>query len=160
MGDHWNIVGAQGFGDLTMNLWHLAIINDDPLNNNQKTFARLEFLRDPKFVEDWCANQYTALVLHNDGLIKFHDVTFAQRNNDLPIIRFDGNDKDMSGDIRLLLVAKPIVRDNIVLPLQTTINMFQDIRHIFACVRCPLQQITEIHGKNTESIIFGRKRSL
>lgn len=153
MGNDWNIVGAQGFGDLTMNLWHLAIINND----NEKTFARLNFMMDREFVEQWYANQYTALVLHKDGLIKFHDVTFAHRNNGLPIIRFDGNDVDMSEDIRLLLVAKPIVRDNIILPLQTTINMFQDIRHIFACVRCPLQQITMIHGKNTESIIFGEK---
>lgn len=157
MGEDWNIVGAQGFGDLTMNLWHLAIINKDQLHQNQKTFARLEFKKDQKFVEDWTSNQYVALVVHKDGLIKFHDVTFVQRNRGLPIICFDGNDADMGKDIRLLLVAKPIVRNNIVLPLQTTINMFQDIRHIFACVRCPLQQMTKIHGKDTESIIFGEK---
>ena len=158
LGKKWKIVGAQGFGDLTMNLWHLAILNDKRISKNP-IFARLDVNLDPDFREEWCRNKYTALIVNKNGSVSCNEVTFVQgkTNDQLPIVYFDDKSRDMKDQIKLLLIGKPIVRNNKILPLQTTVNMFQDIRHIFACIRCDLPYVAKIYDRETSSIVFGEK---
>jgi len=126
-----------------MNQWHLAVINDTSIID-EPIFARLDLsqtrggARRPDFTEPWIWRRYIALVINNEGNIEFHDVTFSDTSNpNKPIIYFDddGHTNDRNNEVKLLIIGKPIVRDNMVLPPPTIVDKFQDIRHLFACVR-------------------------
>lgn len=155
MGDEWQIVGAQGCGDLTMNPWHLAVIKDK-LVDNIPQFPHLGLQYDRDFMEPYVDRDYFCLVKHKGGETAFKVIRFAQNNDNLddPVAYIDGKSVDPNS-IELLFSGKPIVQNDIILPLYTVIDKYQDIRHIFATPRIMFKEPKAVKGKSVRFISFG-----
>jgi hypothetical protein len=163
----WNIIGAQGFGDLTMNKYHLAIIKDPRMidqsfyegrsSEPSTMFCRLD-LRIKEmgdFNEEWDNQKYMALIINNSGDIFFRNVILQEnpKESEEPIIHYEGEEGEQNDKINLLMIGKPIVENNNVMHLEQVIDKFQDIRHIFACVRNPLPKVNA--NEPDKYIVFG-----
>ncbi len=142
MGKEWRILGAQGFGDLSMNPWVLAVLKNSSLCGGRCEFSRLglpiqQEYQEPVYEMD---KIYTSLVKYKTGEYKFEDVSFALRQNtpDEPYISRISTDGEMTrieNEIEFLVSGKPLLRGNQTVPLYSVIERYSDIRHIFATPR-------------------------
>lgn len=155
MGDEWQIAGAQGCGDLTMNPWHLAVIKDK-LVDNEPQFPHLLLQCDKDFKEPYTDRDYFCLVKHKGGKTEFKVIRFAQNPNylDDPVAYING-ERIEQNSIELLFSGKPIIQSDIILPLYTVIDKFQDIRHIFGIPKITFKKPMVFKGKSVKSIYFG-----
>ena len=149
MGKNWRIMGAQGFGDLSMNPWVLAVLKRSPLLKGASAFSRL-CLQIPGEYEEpvyYADKTYTGLVKYQSGEYKFEDVSFALNNlnNNEPSINkaaHDGQSVRIDNDIEFLISGKPLLRGNQTVPLYSVIERYSDIRHIFATPRYDYKRLS------------------
>jgi hypothetical protein len=129
--DH-DIVGMQGCGDLTMNLWNVAYINNN-LGHNPPALVCLH-------EEEPESRTYSCLVKWKGsearaGRVTIEEVMFrrklAVRNtNEMVGVRF-GNKWLPRGDLIDFAVSnQQVIRNGEIVPVVTTCHQFGDLRHL------------------------------
>lgn len=134
----WQILGAQGHGDLTMNYWHVAYCNQ-PKINAQPVFCRLATQEDHGAQERYDGRVYRSLIKWKDPnhrpRVEIKDVTFRAANIPGQVTVHLGsaaNAQDITTEVELVMAGKPMIQDRLELPLFSIIEKFEDARHIFA----------------------------
>lgn len=161
-GDEWQIIGAQGCGDLTMNPWHIAYLGRssyiDALHNTV-----CGILINDEYTEPIEKRVYRCLVKWNEDAVKqigrqyeFLDLRFINLNPIVILINapelaqeyenclkglpdYNEDLKNISPFLEFALAGKEIIQKGHQVPLVTAIDKFQDVRHIFKLphqVRC------------------------
>ncbi|MCX6623658.1 MAG: phosphodiester glycosidase family protein [Acidobacteria bacterium] len=122
----WQISGMQGCGDLTMNAWNVAYINDG--------VAPRELIRLRK--EDVFARTYSSLVkwkskLRGRQVVSIEEVRFSRQNNQpCALVLWDGRWLDRSAEIEFAVSNQRVIRDGEVVPALESCHQFGDIRHL------------------------------
>jgi hypothetical protein len=124
----YEIVAQQGCGDLTMNYWTVAYVNNE-LVEKPPGGAMVHLLKEP--VND---RVYSSLV-------KWRPSEGGMRRMTIEDTIFDGPEKDVSVRyhdewiargriIEFALSNQQVIRDGAVVPVVTTCRQFSDIRHL------------------------------
>lgn len=149
----WRIIGAQGHGDLTMNFWHVAYCNE-PQFNPGPIFCRLDTVEDKNASEPFQDRTYRCLVKWRENSriprIEFLNVGFraAGRSAGVTVHLADDQDRDITDEVCFAMAGKTIIENRVELPLETIIDRFDDVRHIFALPESPARGFlhrSEIH---------------
>lgn len=130
----YEIIGQQGCGDLTMNLWYVAYINS-PLARPSPALIHL-------FEEPVESRTYSCLVKWLSERdpnkvpryeLTIEDVRFttlAKQPNDM-VFTWDGNHWAPRGDdIEFAVYGKQVIRDGQVVNLSRITHEFSDLRHL------------------------------
>jgi len=166
-GAEYLLIGVQSCGDLTMNLWHVALIKT-------KTGPLLCCLQSEgdKEKEDFHSRYYRCLVKWNRDLCpylyEFIDLKFSELRHGYQTAIVDEEYKSNRGDwlnkrgidphnitnhVEFALSGKPIIQKGHEIGLANVIDRFQDVRHIFNVPTVKTRTLTG--SPSTESIQFG-----
>ena len=125
------VIGIQGCGDLTMNYWNVAFINDR-LGKRPNT---LICLRD----EPLDHRTYSCLVKwkteHGPGRVTIEDLQFkanvrADRVNEMVWVRFGASWLPRAERIAFAVSNQQVIRDGKIVPTVTSCHQFSDLRHL------------------------------
>jgi hypothetical protein len=128
----YEIIGQQGCGDLTMNEWNVAFINNE-LGEEPPTLVCLR-------TEELRYRTYSCLVKwkpseSRQGQITIEDLRFnheetAQEPNNIVRVRF-GDEWLPRGDLIEFAVSnQQVIREGQIIPITTTCHQFSDLRHL------------------------------
>lgn len=126
----YEVVGMQGCGDLTMNLWNVAFINND-LGQNPPVLVCLR-------EEDLESRTYSCLVKWKGsevgaGRVTIEEVKFyhhVREQNEMIGVRF-GSEWLPRGDLIDFAVSnQQVIRNDEIVPVVTTCYQFGDLRHL------------------------------
>jgi len=130
----YEIIGQQGCGDLTMNEWNVAFINND-LGEDRPTLISLheEQLRYRTYscLVKWKASE------SGRGQVTIEDLRFNRKEmtqdpNNFVRVRF-GNEWLPRGDLIEFAVSnQQVIRDGKIVPIVTTCHQFSDLRHVLS----------------------------
>ncbi len=119
----YEIVGMQGFGNLTMNSWFVGFLNSD-FTHNKPVFL---YRRDEQFE----ARQYTCLVKWKEGrgvsieLLRFNPYTKS-------VLKISGSEeRDITGEVEFAVFGQQLVRGGELVDFKNIVTQFEDIRHLF-----------------------------
>ena len=128
---NYEVIGIQGCGDLTMNYWNVAFINN-PLGKRPNT---LICLRD----EPLDYRTYSCLVKwkadHGPGRVTIEDLQFKRdvrpdRVNEMVWVRFGTSWLPRADRIAFAVSNQQVIRDGKIVPTVTTCHQFSDLRHL------------------------------
>ncbi len=121
---NWRVSGLQGCGDLTMNAWNVAYVNNEIGNRELVHLMN----------EDFTTRTYTCLVKWKSKLNGRQTPTIEEmRFGALPPaaeVWWDGRWLDRSGEIELAISNQRVIRDGQVVPALETCHQFGDVRHL------------------------------
>ena len=142
-GDRYLVIGMQSCGDLTMNPWHVALIRRDGIpilcrvpeeRFDQRTYRCLVKWRDTdKEHFPWrysFADLKFVQVLHGfHASIPDEECARLEKRGEWPATGI--SPLNVTHLIEFALAGKPIIQKGSEIPLNTVIDRFQDVRHIF-----------------------------
>jgi len=167
-GEKYRMIGMQSCGDLTMNLWHVALVHLD---------AGLVLCRvgiGTKDLEAVAKRRYHCLVKWKEGKrprryefieLQFNEVAgrYTASISDMDFLDGEENrnrlaaakiDSDDIGDhIEFALAGKPIIAKGQELELSCIVDRFDDVRHIFNLPRVEAQMVAS--GRPAGAVNFG-----
>ncbi|GEM_PF-3193885 len=169
-GKNYQIIGIQSCGDLTMNPWHVALVNIE----GQYRLCRLNLPEDPPYLREPVQDRiYRCLVKWRKGLcshqyefidLKFHDLGvdgimteiiddsfLDKRHRWIKNKKIDIN--NITEKIEFALSGKPIIQRDRDIALSNVIDSFQDVRHIFNLPT--VQAYSLLSGADRGTINFG-----
>jgi hypothetical protein len=122
------ILTLAGFGDLTMNLWHVGFVH----NCITKSPCLLH-LRD----EPMGSRIYTCLVkwknkTYSINPVRFNPFIYNENKKDPRVVIID--DKPVAHKIEFAIFGQQVVRDGTVIDARQMVHQFSDIRHLLAVV--------------------------
>jgi hypothetical protein len=126
------IIGQQGCGDLTMNLWNVAYVNSN-LTNNPPTLIYLshEPLEDRVYtcLIKWKASQGRA------SNLTIQDVRFSRRcnirkPNEMVWVNHEGHWIPRGDLIEFAISNQQVIRNGEIVPIVQICDRFNDLRHI------------------------------
>ncbi|MEK6302091.1 MAG: hypothetical protein AABO41_15385 [Acidobacteriota bacterium] len=156
----WQIIGAQGHGDLTMNYWHVAFCNQPGYDKRPK-FCRLETKEDDEANEPFHERAYRCLVKWREKSrrqpkIEFRTIHFHTAATEAGVtvhLADDDDDTDVTREVAVAMAGKTIIENGTELSLDAIINRFDDVRHIF---RLPEVEASGYYERtNIDKVIFG-----
>jgi hypothetical protein len=123
----YDIVAQQGCGDLTMNSWNVAYVND----RMAKHRPALLYIDDEKLEH----RRYSCLVKWKPSeagvrRMTIEDARFFGRDAHTVEILYDQDWMDCSNDIELAVSNQQVIRDGLVVPAVTICHQFGDLRHL------------------------------
>lgn len=118
----YEIVGMQGCGNLTMNLWFIAYLNSR-FTSGKKRFI---YLHDEKSA----GKRYSCLVKWKTKLPSYtiEDVKF---DIDVQRVRLVENDSNITNQIEFALFGQKLVENGELVDFGTIATQFADIRHLY-----------------------------
>lgn len=146
-GHGYQIVGVQSCGDLTMNPWHVALIQ----KNGNPLLCHLSPVTGEELTEPYRERTYRCLVKwrrrpgtargEEQSAFDFVDLQFDRPEEhyysatvvDTALMEQWSLDEknDVAKDIEFALSGKPIIQRKAEIPLANIIDRFQDVRHVF-----------------------------
>jgi hypothetical protein len=154
----WQIVGAQGHGDLTMNYWHVAYCAEPALNPHP-VFCHLNTVEDHPSIEAYQDRTYRCLVKWKDvgrrPHVEFQHVRFlpAGTGAGVTVHLVDNDDHDVTDEIAFAMAGKTIIENRVELPLEAIIDRFDDVRHVFTLPETPARGF--LQGQQISTAILG-----
>lgn len=125
----YEIIGLQGCGDLTMNLWNVAYVNS-PLTDNMPVSVHL-------FEEPLGKRTYSCLVKmkarnQNESRLRIEDIQFnpyaIDPNN---CVYSQKKGRPIGNEVEFAVYGKQIIRNGQIVDTGRITNEFSDLRHIF-----------------------------
>ncbi len=139
--DHegYEIIGQQGCGDLTMNLWNVAYINPPESSNKSDGYGRVLI---HLFEEPLDKRTYSCLVKWKGVQGKYPRITiedvrfnqYASEPNEAVFTKVKKEDGSWtsSGDaIDFAVYGKQVIRDGNIVKINRITGEFSDLRHLF-----------------------------
>lgn len=168
-GSRYQLIGVQSCGDLTMNPWHVALVQ----RNHKRMLCHLSAAVDRHLTEPYQDRVYRCLVKWRHSSVERHSGGTSHRYEflDLKFSRVspenysatlaDSTDvsrppmplKDVSRQIEFALSGKPIIQKKAEIPLANIIDRFQDVRHVFNLPSVPASG--SFKGVSVQRLNFG-----
>ena len=135
----YRVTAMQGFGDLTMNLWNVAYINDkvtkrpeilhlfqEPLG--RRTYSCLVKWKSPITIGTGATQRATRYTIQD---LRFNRYAFNQDHYSKMVV-VDQNEQGIADRIEFAVFGQHLVKDSVVVPdLEEQVHQFGDIRHVF-----------------------------
>lgn len=119
------IIGQQGCGDLTMNLWYVAYIRS-AFTKNEKVLIHL-------FEEPIFDRTYTCLVKwrRNGKVTIEEDVRLDPYKTSPRSLNIKERCVDVDDEVEFAVSGKPVIRNGETVDFATVVHQFSDMRHLF-----------------------------
>lgn len=121
----YDIVGMQGCGNLTMNLWFVGFLNSN-FTHNKPTFLHL--------FEEQSVNKaktYSCLVKWKAQSPRFYSIIDLKFSLTARRIYQAQNDEDVTKRVEFAVFGQEVVKDGAIVDFGTIVREFADIRHLY-----------------------------